>query len=88
VCKSKLCITEFKHCCFCDFSFCSGHYEQHEKIVHIGKYKLSCESVKCHINGGLNDKGMQEFAPILLHTPALLELRLRMEVNRKLWNRL
>ena len=80
VCKTKFCISEFINCLQCDSTFCPGHFEQHKKVSQVGTYKLRCESTEAQVNGGLNDKNMQDFAPTLLHSPALLELRLRSEI--------
>ena len=77
VCKTMQCAGELKECDKCESLFCLEHFEQHKKMNTAERFALKCTSEKCKITTGISQKGVQDYASLLIHITLLKELRLR-----------
>ena len=77
-CKEKNCISDFRICQMCEYTFCQEHFEVHRKFNASDLYnKIRCTTEKCKLSQPIAPKGIDEFMKTILHACNIKELRLQ-----------
>ena len=75
-CKEKICISDFRICQLCEYTYCQEHFDEHKKFNQSEAHKVRCNTGKQKIPP-LSSKGMEDFLKNLIHATNITELRLR-----------
>lgn len=76
-CKSKNCITDFRICQLCEYTFCQEHFEAHKDFNTQEEYGIKCLTKKCKLNFKIQLDGMKKFMGSIINASLIKELKLR-----------
>ena len=75
-CKSKACISEFRICQICEYTFCQEHFEPHKNFNNQEEYGIKCITKKCKTNFKIANR-VEEFLTSIVNACYIRELKLR-----------